>query len=338
MQITTFTFSALVLASELSMISAKSVLEVPTRVQGRHESLNDALRREAFQVVDPKVDRRAPAAASASSAAAAASSAIANFDTPEWNATTIAACTKGLSSVKSAENSAGMLACYNLPFLNVNTGVFQADLRLYQVNEMTGDFTGVQTDQLSLSLTYPDATVSETGSSVKVKRSEIGPRSPATSTVTQAAGAVNEIQQFQFVGQVDTTLTLTKIRSDQQMSLLIPTIKLSAPSAANSGVTVSTNLTSADTVYFVNGVFKGQSAAGAAAASTTAIAAASSSAALFVVPGINFGIFPIGFIITGIWTVLFGAVVGAGTIGRQRFRESYRNRVKRANTGFGGRL
>ena len=102
--------------------------------------------------------------------------------------------------------------------------------------------------------------------------------------------------------------------------------------------TVTTNLTAADTLYFVSGVFAGDSASGAAAAKTTAIAAAETLAAPYILPGTTFGIFPIGFIVTGAWTVLFVAAVGYGTWGRMQFREMYRGRVKRAITGAAGKV
>ena len=99
------------------------------------------------------------------------------------------------------------------------------------------------------------------------------------------------------------------------------------------GQTVNTSLSSSEAT-FVNGVF-------AKAATTTAKAAVQSpiqtlvvaSDAPFVVPGLNILIFPIGAIITGIWAVLFFAVVGYGTVGRMQFRDQYRRRSARATKG-----
>ena len=122
------------------------------------------------------------------------------------------------------------------------------------------------------------------------------------------------------------------------MALIIPSIELSAPSATDATKTVKTQLTAADTAYFVNGEFAGQTIAGAAAANPTAAPAAESSAAAFVLPGVTFGIFPIGFIVTGSWAVLFIGTVGMGTLGRQRYRDSYRGQIKRAATASVPRL
>lgn len=50
---------------------------------------------------------------------------------------------------------------------------------------------------------------------------------------------------------------------------------------------------------------------------------------VFLVPGTQVLIFPIGMIITGVWTVLGVGMYGWGTVERWRFRETYRERVKR---------
>ena len=99
------------------------------------------------------------------------------------------------------------------------------------------------------------------------------------------------------------------------MALVIPSIALYATSPSTH-FTVSTNLTSASTVYFTTGVFAGQEASGAAAAAPAAAAAAASKAAMFTIPGKTLGIFPTGLIVTGSWAVLFIGTITLGTIGR----------------------
>lgn len=51
---------------------------------------------------------------------------------------------------------------------------------------------------------------------------------------------------------------------------------------------------------------------------------------LFRLPGTRILIFPIGAIITGVWTLLFVGVVSWGTLGRVQFREQYRRQSARA--------
>lgn len=94
------------------------------------------------------------------------------------------------------------------------------------------------------------------------------------------------------------------------------------------------NLTSADTTFFVNGNFADTPGTGPAAAVPTNIQNALTAASAFVVPGTTLGIFPLGFIITCGWSVVFVAAVGYGTYGRMMFRQHYRRR-KAAAAGSG---
>ena len=225
MRITEVSFSALLLASQASLISAKrGLFNAAPVVNSRPDSTDEVLRREAWQVVDPEIGRRQATSATSTATGAAATSTSSssdtlNFNTPEWNQQTIAACTKAISSVKQATNPSGMVACYNLPFLNNKTGVFAADLRLYQLTTMSGAFTGVQANQISLSLSYPDATVSQTAASAKAKREVLGLevleiRQDNNSANVQLipGGNQNELQQFSFIGQVNKALQLRKVR------------------------------------------------------------------------------------------------------------------------------
>jgi hypothetical protein len=48
----------------------------------------------------------------------------------------------------------------------------------------------------------------------------------------------------------------------------------------------------------------------------------------FVVPGQSLAFFPVGLVVTSIWTAGFFIAVGGGTYGRIQFREQYRRRVR----------
>ena len=69
---------------------------------------------------------------------------------------------------------------------------------------------------------------------------------------------------------------------------------------------------------FINGLYSSQQYTTATAEHAAAVGTP------FVLPGTTFGIFPVGFIVTAVWTVLFVAVVGLGTFGRYQFRVAYR--------------
>ena len=112
------------------------------------------------------------------------------------------------------------------------------------------------------------------------------------------------------------------------MALLIPSMQLSAE--GNGGTKVAVNLTSASVIFFVSGIFQGQSYSGAAAAAPTAAAAAVAKAGPFSLPGTTVGVFPVGLIITSTWALLFFAAVGFGTWERMQFRDQYRQRKRLA--------
>jgi hypothetical protein len=93
---------------------------------------------------------------------------------------------------------------------------------------------------------------------------------------------------------------------------------------------VNTTLSS-DEATFVSGAFAAQVTGTKAQVAPPLQTLVVASGAPFVVPGLNILIFPIGGIITGIWTVLFIATIAYGTIGRMQFREQYRRRAAQAN-------
>ena len=72
---------------------------------------------------------------------------------------------------------------------------------------------------------------------------------------------------------------------------------------------------------FVTGTYSDQAAAARASAQAAA------SATPFVLPGTTLGIFPVGLIITGAWTLLFVLTVGFGTISRIKFRNAFRRKI-----------
>ena len=102
------------------------------------------------------------------------------------------------------------------------------------------------------------------------------------------------------------------------MQALSPQVTIEA--MTQSGAMISDVLPDSEAA-FVNGMF--------ASKATAARKAAQNAAANppFVLPGTTFGIFPVGFIITGVWTFLFFLAVGLGTLGRLQFRRAFRRRI-----------
>ena len=53
----------------------------------------------------------------------------------------------------------------------------------------------------------------------------------------------------------------------------------------------------------------------------------------FIVPGLSLQVFPTGLIVTCIWIMAFGTVVGLGTLGRLQFRDQYRREMRAMSSG-----
>ena len=194
---------ALGLACEFTL--AKSLLHAPRNLYRRHEPLEEHVRREAFDVMDAQLSPRQEISHNAAPAPSASSSSgpPANLNDPTTNTTIAGACVGALSDITDVSNRAGWAACYNVLFLNNQTGVFEADLRLYQVSQPSGAFAGVQASNIHLALSYPEAAISATGQ--HAKRGELATR--------RSTSTMNQLQQYSFVGQIDKRLTLTQLKT-----------------------------------------------------------------------------------------------------------------------------
>lgn len=314
--------SALLFLFELNLVAGKAILSTPHGFHSRRQDLGHQLRRTALNAIEDRLFSWASQIEDVVQV-----SKRDTFTTPgsttTLNTTTTIACQEALAAMPNVTNPAGVAACYNLLFLNNITGVFQAELRLYQMQPSSGAFAGIQANSIMVGLDYPDAAISST---TKTKRAV---------EARQDQSAPTELQQFDFFGQIDTTLDLSKLQGNDLMALTIPEINLEGISPSTQSP-VNMNLTSSSIVFFVAGVFAGESAkAAAAAANPTAAAAAAAKASVFVIPGKTLGIFPIGLIVTMSWTFLFILAFGLGTIGRITHRNSYRSRM--ANAGRTGR-
>ncbi|KFY51455.1 hypothetical protein V496_08835 [Pseudogymnoascus sp. VKM F-4515 (FW-2607)] len=247
-----------------------------------------------------------------------------------WNASTMEACTTALVMLRGLANSpSGMSMCYNLPFLDNSTGVFQADLRLFSIGPATGAFAGVAPADVSIDVRFAGAQVQPVPVTDLVARPSVAARGlppswPPSKRGFLAKRAQNPVmsQSFAFVGQINPELQNANLNSSALQAILIPIVTLSvANPAANSSL-------SSLEATFVAGLFSDQPHTMATISAVGVIADVA-----FVLPGTQILIFPIGGIITGSWAVLFIGVIAWGTVGRMRFRENYRRRLARADRG-----
>jgi hypothetical protein len=204
----------LLIALSAPTLGAKYAFDTVGLFRRRVDALEDMVRRRADEMTAPHLVARLPASAPAPAPAGPSQSAStnltgsdpSNIEPAKMDATISAACAAALGPIKTVSNDAGILGCYNLPFLNTNTGVFEADLRLYQRSKPSGAFDGVKLTDISVQLSYPNAAFSTVPQNTKSARRGLDLQS------RQDRGRVNELQRFLFVGQVSNGLTLSKLK------------------------------------------------------------------------------------------------------------------------------
>lgn len=251
----------------------------------------------------------------------------------EWNAQTEAACTTSLEALNgTASNPSGMAVCYNLPYLDNSTGVFEADLRLYMVAAPSGSFANIASNNVQVGLAYNGATVSAVNASSLMRRSEdVSLISwPRAVEVSKRATVPTLVQSYAFVGQVNQNLLTANMGTAALQKVLVPVVTLTGTDST--GAKANTSLSS-DEATFVSGVFAQQATVTKSQVIPPIQTLVVASDAPFVVPGLNILIVPIGLIVTSVWTVLFVATIAYGTVGRMQFREQYRRRAARAEKG-----
>ncbi|KAL2167406.1 hypothetical protein VTG60DRAFT_1312 [Thermothelomyces hinnuleus] len=243
----------------------------------------------------------------------------------EWNNMVDKACQDTLRNVKVPTNPSGTCVCYNLPLLNNQTGAFEADLRLYQLGEPTGDFQGVPQKNIEVELSYNGASVTpvnpQGGNSLKARQEG-------------AEGEIRMLQSYMFVGQIDKDKMSGKVTRAQLEAWVMPVVTLKA--IDGTGKEVKT-LVSTNEAAFVAGEFANDQVMTnqrlAELAVEKMVAGLENGTVAFVLPGVQLLIFPIGLIITSIWLALGLAAYGFGTYERYNFREAHKRRVALAQKG-----
>ena len=167
----------------------------------RRDRTEQQMRRYVDLIVEP-IERR--------------QSASSTTNVTEWDALTMAACTTALQTLNgNAGNPSGLAACYNLPYLDNSTGVFQADLRLFTISAPSGSFANIPSQNVMVGLSYVGATVSAVNaSSLKGRRDLVSliswPRSTDGMKKRQAA-VPTMTQSYAFVGQINKDLLTTNM-------------------------------------------------------------------------------------------------------------------------------
>jgi hypothetical protein len=339
MHLTTFLTTSLLISQ--TTLTTASTFELHNPLHARHLTIEQKARRDARSLMnhelyhmrrhaEPQLQAPGPSSTPAPDAIKGDNAA---FDRNVWNASVTAACMKAISAMDTkAVNPSGMAACYNIPFLDTKTGVFEADLRLYQLSQPSGIFTGVTVSD-SIALSYLGAQISNQVVSPQ-KRSLIPTPTFISLSLSKRqqsgsdSSATSMMAAFDFVGQINpAVIKKSPLNATSFEAILAPQIILSSIEPKN-GALVNATINS-DTVSYVAGKFAGVPSTNSTANMAVASAIVKAATA-FVLPGTTLGIFPIGLIVTSCWTVLFIGVVGWGTWGRVQFRGHYRRRLARA--------
>ncbi|KAI0481971.1 hypothetical protein GGR56DRAFT_669896 [Xylariaceae sp. FL0804] len=260
-----------------------------------------------------------------------ASTTNSTFNLATWNTDTEAACQSALSTVTVATNPAGAAACYNIAQLDTTTGAFMADLRMFQISTPTGDFAGIDPQDIQGGVAYSGSTVSLVNQTVNgnltTKRSNVGEDESVTVSRRQT-NTHTLLQTYMFVGQINKNEISNSMTLFSIEPLIMPTVTLSAKNTA--GQTVRTQV-AANQAVFVNGVFSQDVVLSDFAKATLAVQnvtdALSNGTIAFIVPGVNLLIFPVGLVVTGVWALLGFAAYGFGSYERYGHAESYKRRM-----------
>jgi hypothetical protein len=125
-----------------------------------------------------------------------------SFNASAWTALTHAACQSTLASLRRSPNPAGSSVCFNLPSLDTNTGVFEADLRLYRVFPPTGAWEGVRAEDVDVSVGFPSAMVDEIREEDLLGMGLVGSVQDLQKRQQQPSGQPELMQAYLLVGQI----------------------------------------------------------------------------------------------------------------------------------------
>lgn len=238
-------------------------------------------------------------------------------NTTDWSDQTNQLCMASFN-VSAITNPAGVIPCYNVLWFDPNTGMFLAEVRLFQVVNMMQTSVLSKATGSGVLFEFPHASITSSPGSDDLSTVLNEMNAMLVRRQTQEIGQVNIVDAFLMNGTADITQKYHLSRNDVNGSIAAK--QLLTPTTA----TLTLNMSSSPTPYsmtdsmilFVNGLFSPSFVASQAAAyilsrilltyraSSTPTAVATG----FVLPGISFGIVPIGFYMFsaywGVFTVI----------------------------------
>lgn len=200
-------------------VAATRIGRFNARLQ-RSEDVEEALRQDAALVATLTRRQNAnPADTAPLSSLTPASGDASKANLQKWEEQTRAACMSTLSNLRGkASNPSGIAVCYNVPFLDNRTGVFQAELRMYNVSAPIDAWKGVTAADISLSLSYLGATVQNMNNTTKkrdVGYPAVGARDTNSLLVErQTISGMTEFKVLMYVGRINSNLMFSNAMSE----------------------------------------------------------------------------------------------------------------------------
>lgn len=208
MMFKTAAFGGLLAAGHVAAIKLGQV----NAVLRRSEDLEEVLRRDAglLATLTQRQDSNAVDTAPLASLTPASGDAS-KADLQKWEDETRAACMQTLSNLNGkASNPSGIAVCYNVPFLDNSTGVFQAELRMYNVSAPVDPWQSVTAADVSMTLSYLGATVQ--AMNMNNTKREVGEAqmqarwSDGTLIQRQTISTMTELKTLMYVGKINSNL------------------------------------------------------------------------------------------------------------------------------------
>lgn len=150
--------ASLLVIGQAADVSAKSIKgRLIHALHHRAPSYEDTMLNQAHDFFNALEARQTEGSTSSISTTPVPSAAV---DLEKWDPQTKAACDTAMVNLAAKpDNPSGLAVCYNIPFFNNRTGVFEAELRMYNMSAPYDPWTGVSAADISMTLSYASATV-----------------------------------------------------------------------------------------------------------------------------------------------------------------------------------
>lgn len=129
-------------------------------------------------------------------------------DSVTWEKETEPACQNALSKISmSSISPSGMTACYNIRYFDNSTGAFQSELRFYRVAPSTGNWTMLDSKQMSMGISCKGASLAQANPDMRKRDRREGPalnKAPRRNRPTRRSNTSTPqtLQVLQFVGKL----------------------------------------------------------------------------------------------------------------------------------------